>query len=185
MFGSAISTVGAGLVYTFSRKSSTGTWIGYQIVAGVGLGACFQVPIMAGQALAAPEDVPVVTSILLCESSSFSAVTSRSSADGRVVAQTMGGAFLVSAAQSAFVNTLISKLHANDPSIDSSVVLAVGATGLRDAFSADVLPAILASYMSALRVTYIIATAAAGLSFLVALFAKWTSIKGKVVVGAA
>jgi hypothetical protein len=69
LFGSGIGTLGSGLIYTLSKNTSTGKWIGYQIVAGVGLGACFQVPIMAGQALAAPEDVAVVTAILLCKSS--------------------------------------------------------------------------------------------------------------------
>jgi len=39
--------------------------------------------------------------------------------------------------------------------------------------------------MDALKVTHLIATAAAGLAFLVALLARWTSIKGKVVMGAA
>lgn len=166
LFGSGVGALGAGLIYTFSRNSSTGMWIGYQIIAGVGLGSCFQVPIMAGQALAAPKDVSAVTSILL-------------------FAQTIGGAFLVSAAESAFVNTLISKLHQDSPSIDPSAVIAAGATGLRAAFSKDDLPSILKCYMVALKVTYNIATAAAGLAFLVALFAKWTSIKGKVVIGAA
>jgi len=67
IIGSGLTTVGAGLIYTLSTTSSTGHWIGYQIIAGVGIGACFQVPIMAGQALAAPEDIAIVTSILLCK----------------------------------------------------------------------------------------------------------------------
>jgi hypothetical protein len=102
-----------------------------------------------------------------------------------LVSQTIGGAFLVSAAESAFVNMLISKLQVNAPSIDPYAVIAAGATGLRAAFSDGDLPAIVTSYMEALRITYIIATACAGLAFLVALFAKWTSIKGRVVMGAA
>lgn len=56
----------SGLIYTLCTSSSKAHWIGYQIVVGLGIGACFQVPIMAGQALASPEDVSLVTSILLC-----------------------------------------------------------------------------------------------------------------------
>ena len=65
--GAAISTVGAGLIYTLDIGSPTSHWIGYQILNGVGLGLCFQVPIMYGQATAAAEDVSVVTSILMCK----------------------------------------------------------------------------------------------------------------------
>lgn len=67
LFGAGVATIGAGLMYTLSLYSSTGHWTGFQIIAGIGIGSCFQVPIMAGQALAAPEDVSVVTSILLCK----------------------------------------------------------------------------------------------------------------------
>lgn len=101
------------------------------------------------------------------------------------VSQTIGGAFLVSAANSAFDNTLISKLHTNDPSINPAAVLAVGASGLRAAFSAEEFPVIIESYMEALQITYILAIACGGMAFCVSLFGKWTSIKGKVVMGAA
>lgn len=97
-----------------------------------------------------------------------------------VVVQTVGAALLVSAAQAAFVNTLISKLLVNSPEIDPAKVVAAGATGLRDAFTEAQLPGILVSYMAALRVAYAISIAAGGLAVVAGLFAPWTSIKGKV-----
>jgi hypothetical protein len=100
------------------------------------------------------------------------------------VAQTIGGALIVSAAQAAFVNTLISQLLVNLPEINPAVVVATGATGLRDAFTEAQLPALLVSYIAALRVAYIISIATGCAAALVALFAPWTSIKGKVSVGA-
>lgn len=36
--GAAIGTVGSGLLYTLGVGSSSGMWIGYQVVAGLGLG---------------------------------------------------------------------------------------------------------------------------------------------------
>lgn len=101
------------------------------------------------------------------------------------VIQTIGGSLLVSAAQAAFVNTLISQLLINAPGIDPAQVVAVGATGLRAAFTEFQLPGILVSYMAALRVAYAISIATGGAAALVALFAPWTSIKGKVSPGAA
>lgn len=75
------------------------------------------------------------------------------------------------------------RLHAS--SVSPSAVLAAGATGLRENFSGDDYSAIVTAYMTALDATFIVAIAAAGLAFFIALFAKWTSIKGKTVMGAA
>jgi len=61
--------------------------------------------------------------------------------------------------------------------------VAAGATGLRQAFSDAELPGTLLSYMAALRVAYAIAIATGGAAALAALFAPWTSIKGKVKMG--
>lgn len=65
--GAVISAIGAGLLYTLDIGSPSSRWIGYQVLAGAGLGICFQVPIMVGQALAAPEDIATVTAILMCK----------------------------------------------------------------------------------------------------------------------
>lgn len=68
IIGSVIATVGCGMIYTWTTESSSAVWIGYQALAGIGVGLCFQVPIMAGQALAEPEDVSSTTGLLLCKS---------------------------------------------------------------------------------------------------------------------
>jgi hypothetical protein len=67
--GGIFSTIGCGLIYTLDLASPSSHWIGFQILAGIGFGLCFQAPIMVGQALSKPEDVSTVTAILLCESS--------------------------------------------------------------------------------------------------------------------
>lgn len=63
-------------------------------------------------------------------------------------------------------------------------MLAAGATGLRDVFTADELPGIVDSYMGALKVAYIIAITTGGAAFVVSLAGRWVSIKDKAVVGA-
>ncbi len=68
----------------------------------------------------------------------------------------------------------------NSPEINPALVIAAGATGLRQSFSETQLPEILLSYMAALRVAYAISIATGGAAALAALFAPWTSIKGKV-----
>lgn len=166
ILGSAVATVSAGLTYTLSASSSTGHWIGYQILAGAGIGLCFQVPIMAGQALAKNEDVPTTTALLM-------------------FFQTIGGALAVSAAQSMFANELIKSLARRLPSMNPAQVLVVGATEIRAAFSIEELPIILAAYMDGLQIAFIFPIALFGVSVLISLGTPWTNIKGRTKPGMA
>lgn len=65
--GSMIVTIAAGLLYTLDIGTSTGKWVGYQILAGFGYGIAFQVPVVAAQAFAAPSDIAPTTAIIICE----------------------------------------------------------------------------------------------------------------------
>jgi MFS transporter, DHA2 family, glioxin efflux transporter len=67
IIGSVLTTVGTGLIYTLNVDSGSSHWIGFQALAGIGIGLCFQVPIMAAQAVVAEPDVPLATAIVLCE----------------------------------------------------------------------------------------------------------------------
>jgi MFS family permease len=64
--GSVMATIGSGLLYTLSTTSSSSQWIGYQAMAGLGIGLGFQVPIIAGQATASHADLSSVTAMILC-----------------------------------------------------------------------------------------------------------------------
>jgi MFS transporter, DHA2 family, glioxin efflux transporter len=89
------------------------------------------------------------------------------------VFQTIGGAFLLSAAQSAFINKLVSVLPTSAPDVDPLAVIATGATELRNAFPAEQVPGILVAYMAGIKVTFAIAIGAVGLAFVISLFSSW------------
>lgn len=164
--GSAISTVGSGLIYTLEQNSSSGKWIGYQALSGIGLGLIFQIPVIVNQALVTPSDISSITAQTL-------------------FFQTIGGAFFISAAQAAFANRLLSRVVTTAPSADPLKVIATGATELRKVFSADQVEGILVAYMAGLKITFAIAIATAGVAFLLAFTPRWESLKGKVKPGAA
>lgn len=65
--GGVVATIGAGLLYMLDVDSSTGEWIGYQIVAGLGWGCAFQIPMIAVQGSVPPEDLASATGMLLCK----------------------------------------------------------------------------------------------------------------------
>ena len=155
--GSAIATLGCGLCYLFDLYTSTGVWVGVQIVAGVGLGLGFQVPLMAAQAIVETPDLPAATAMLM----EF---------------QTLGGAIWVSATQAAFVNRLLVNLPRLAPKVNPTQVIATGAGDLRKVFGSDELPGVLAAYSEGLKDAYLLICAIAGISMLVGTAIPWRRI---------
>jgi nitrate/nitrite transporter NarK len=62
----AIATVAAGLIYTLDIGTSSGKWIGYQVLAGLAWGAGLQVPMIGTQGTSKQLDLASKTAILLC-----------------------------------------------------------------------------------------------------------------------
>lgn len=65
--GSMLTVIANGLLYSLDIGSSSGEWIGYQIIGGIGWGISIQVPMIMVQAHAQAQDVAEVTAIILCE----------------------------------------------------------------------------------------------------------------------
>ncbi|KAM0708686.1 hypothetical protein Q7P35_005338 [Cladosporium inversicolor] len=160
IFGSCLSAIGCGLIYTFNAQSLASTWLGYQILTGIAFGLSFQTPVMAAQALAAYEDVATTTAILY-------------------FFQLLGAAIFVSSAESIFSNVMISGLLETVPTVDPLQVIATGATGLREVFPAEVLDGVTNCYMDGLSATFLLSAILASCASLVSFFAPWVSIKGK------
>ena len=93
------------------------------------------------------------------------------------VFQTIGGAFFVSACQTAFANRLLSRVPATAPGVNPKLVVATGATQLRDVFSKADLPGILVAYMDGLKLVFALAIALSGIAIPIACFAKWANVK--------
>jgi MFS transporter, DHA2 family, glioxin efflux transporter len=163
--GAAISTVGTGLIYTLEQDSGSDKWIGYQALCGIGLGLIFQIPVTINQSQVTPSDLSSITAQTL-------------------FFQTIGGAFFISAAQAGFANRLLSRVATTAPSASPELVIATGATDLRKAFNADQLEGILVAYMAGLKVTFAIAIATAGVTFLVPFTQRWVTLRGRVKGGA-
>jgi len=63
-----LSTIGVGLLFTLTIGSSSAKWIGYQILAGLGVGLGFQVPVSAVQATLPQIDIPSGSAMIICKS---------------------------------------------------------------------------------------------------------------------
>jgi MFS transporter, DHA2 family, glioxin efflux transporter len=64
--GAALCTVGCGLLYTLDADTSTGKWVGYQILLGFAIAFPFQNALNITQANATNEDMATATASLTC-----------------------------------------------------------------------------------------------------------------------
>ena len=96
----------------------------------------------------------------------------------------MGGAIMVAAGQAAYSNRLKERIPVLVPSVSPALVVATGATELRNVFSAEQIPGIVRAYMDGLKLTFILAVALVGVTVPIAVFAKWRNVKPKVAGGA-
>ncbi|KAF3911401.1 hypothetical protein ABW20_dc0102701 [Dactylellina cionopaga] len=156
----AIFTVGAGLLHTLTVDSSSGKWIGYQIVAGFGAGMGIQIPFVAVQVVLSSKDMPVGNALAIFFNS-------------------LGGAISISIAQNIFSNTLLQELPKLAPNVDPAAVVFAGATGIRTVVSAADLPGVILSYNNAIVTCFILPIAVGGIAFLCSWGMEMKSVKGK------
>ncbi|EER24749.1 MFS sugar transporter [Coccidioides posadasii str. Silveira] len=157
---SILSTIGAGMLTTFTTTTGHEKWIGYQVIFGTGLGFGFQLPLIAAQTVLPLEDVAVGTVIVM-------------------FAQTFGGALFVSVGQNVFGNRLMSGIREAVPDIDPSLVLEVGATQLKELVPPALLDNVQEAYNAALTNTWYVSVAMSAIGIIGALGLEWKSVKGK------
>ncbi|KAJ5884080.1 uncharacterized protein N7473_010966 [Penicillium subrubescens] len=157
---SVIVTVASGLLYTLDIGTSTGKWVGYQILAGFGYGLALQVPVVVAQAFAAPTDIAPTTAII-------------------IFARSVGGTLLLSAAQSGFVNQIVHKLAETAPTVNPALVTGSGATDVHRIFSGAELDGVVRAYAWGIKVVFAITLAACGLTVPFSLCNKWTNVNAK------
>lgn len=89
---------------------------------------------------------------------------------------TIGGAFFLSAAQSAFNNRLLGELATKLPDFNAETVLSTGATQIRTAFTEAQVPIVVDSYMVGLKAVFAITVGGFGISTLVGFLGSWKKL---------
>ncbi|KAF2189643.1 MFS general substrate transporter [Zopfia rhizophila CBS 207.26] len=158
--GSAVFTIGCGLLYTLKVDSLPGIWIGYQILAGVGAGASVQIPFIAVQVVTTEKDMPAANAMVMFFNS-------------------LGGAIAISIAQNIFVNSLAREIPKFAPGLDPRIVIGAGATHVRQVVPEMLMPGMLQAYTKAIVSAFILAIATAGLAVIVSFWMERKTVKGK------
>ena len=94
----------------------------------------------------------------------------------RAVFQTVGGAFSTLSAQAAFVNRLLAHLPVTAPGVDPALVIATGATELRNLFTSAQLSGILVAYMQGLKAAFAVGIGFSGMAFLACFVIPWSRL---------
>lgn len=132
VLGTAIVVAGTACIRSLSITSTPGMWIGFEILAGAGIGLALQIPNIANQKQVSLGDIPqVIGTTLFCE--------------------LLGAAFFTSTSQALFANGLVAKLALLAPGLDGAAIVRHGALGLRESFGRDDVPAVLLAYMAGLQ----------------------------------
>ncbi|CAG8975255.1 hypothetical protein HYALB_00007955 [Hymenoscyphus albidus] len=149
---SILMAIFAGLITTFSVDTSTGQWIGYQIIGGFGQG-------LAMQMASYPQESP---NICLEEHNAVALALI-------VFMQNLGGAVFLALAQTIFTTDLRSGLARFAPTVDVGMVEAAGATGFRALVDSVEVVGVLEAYNLAVTRNFFLAVVCAG----VILFCCW------------
>ena len=159
--GCAIGTIGCGLISTIDMNTSSSKWIGYEIIASVGIGMAIQQGFTAVQIVLPLEEVAVGTAAV-------------------VAFQSIGGALFVSVGNTILQNTLQEAVNSGGlPGVDLGAVNSAGASGLRNIVDPSELPALLEVYNNALQKVFIAAVPMCGLACFASCFMEWRNVKDK------
>lgn len=157
-------TVGSALITTFTLNTPLRIWLGYQIIAGLGVGVGFQLGIVVVQTILPQEDIPVATACVQ-------------------FFQSFGGAIFLAVAQTLFQNGLIDGVRQNAPGLDPEIFINSGASQVRQVLAAlgqeQFTEAVLTAYLTGLRHAFYITVACAACAFLSACGLSWVNMKKK------
>ena len=157
ILGSAIATVGSGLLSILAVNTNSSRWIGYEVLTSLGIGMTVQQGYVAVQSVVTLEQLTIASALV----SAF---------------QALGGAIFISVGNTVLLNELY---DAALPGIDIDAIIAAGATGFRFFVPGKGIPALLDVYNRALQKVFEMALVCSALAFLVALGLEWRSIEGK------
>ncbi|KAI1169573.1 MFS general substrate transporter [Nemania sp. FL0916] len=148
--------IGQGLISTFTVDEASSHWIGYQVVAGFGLGLGMQASNLAAQAVLPMPDVPIGIAIMF-------------------FVQQLGGGIFTSVGQNLLSTYLVSYLHV--PGISKDQIMGEGATDLVASVAPEYQLDVKIIYNQALSQIFRCAMGVALIAVVAAVFMEWKNIK--------
>lgn len=154
-----LTSIAHGLLSTLNSSTSTGKWIGYQILLGFGRGIGMQMALIAVQNTLSPAMISISMSLL-----SFS--------------QTFGGAVFLTLGATVFTNSLSTELAIYANGVSPEAVIAAGGTGIRQLITDPTqLAGILVAYSKSIDHVFYLSVGCSCACFLCAWGMGWKDIR--------
>ncbi|KAI0409708.1 MFS general substrate transporter [Xylaria palmicola] len=152
----SLLAVGQGLMSTFTVNEASSHWIGFQVIAGFGLGLGMQASSLAAQATLPIPDVPIGIAIMF-------------------FAQQLGGGIFTSVGQNLLSTYLVSHLHI--PGLSADQITSEGATDLISSVAPEYQLTVKTVYNDAISQIFRCAMGVALVAVVAALFMEWKNVK--------
>ncbi|KAI1126002.1 major facilitator superfamily domain-containing protein [Nemania abortiva] len=160
LVSAALTAVGTGLFSLLQPTTSTGMWVGYQILAGGGRGIGLQMPIVAVQSSTEAKDLSTSTAIL-------------------VFSQYIGPTIFLTLYNTIFSSSLTPELHKHAPNANVQAIIDAGATRFRKIVDPSDLPGVLLAYSNSIDRVYYLVAAIGAVAFVAAFGMGWKDIRKK------
>ncbi|KAK9417248.1 putative Major facilitator superfamily (MFS) profile domain-containing protein [Seiridium unicorne] len=158
ILSSILTSIGAGLITTWTANTSLARVIVYQGIFGCGSGLAFEVPQIAAQAVLPEADATLGISITL-------------------FAQNFGGALFISVAQQVFSNRILAGLQGKVPGLSAETIQNLGLVDLGQSSFATGSQDVINSLEDAFIQTWYIAVVLSCLTAVFSLLMEWRSVK--------
>ncbi|KAK7937302.1 uncharacterized protein PG986_014170 [Apiospora aurea] len=158
MIGPTASAVAFGLMSTVRPGTASANRIGYQILAGFGMGAGTTMPFVVVQNLVPLAQTPTAMAILL-------------------FCQNFGGACFLTFASTVFNQSLPKAIATYAPGANVAEILATGATAFRHVVSSSDLPGVIMAYSVSISYVWYLVCGAAGGALMTGLFMGYRDIR--------
>jgi MFS family permease len=158
--GTSLFTVAAGLLCTLTLSTPTARLVGFQIIAGIGVGASMQLCATSVRAAVQKKDTPIAATL-------------------SVFAPFFGSALGAAINQHTFRTTLKKNLRSFLSEADANMVIKAGGSGFQELTVIDNKNLVKAAYNDALRKVFVTAAVVGGMAFCGTLCIKWRTLKAK------
>lgn len=156
--GTAVFTIAAGLFCTLTIGTATAKLVGYQILAGVGVGSSMQLCATSLRVAVEGKDAPLAATL-------------------SVFAPFFGSSLGAAIAQNIFRISLKSRLLHFLSNEAATAVIEAGGTGIREATNPVTEQPVMEAYSYALSRVFILAAVAGGVAFVGTLCIKWRTLR--------
>ncbi|KAI5463883.1 major facilitator superfamily domain-containing protein [Mariannaea sp. PMI_226] len=145
--GTSIFIAGCVLLHELDRDSSTGEWLGFQIISGAGIGLAEQVPFIAVQVVLPDDAMPTACALV-------------------VFFRLFGGAVGLSIASNLFSGELFRQLAGAPGGVDLKAIQDAGASDLANTVPAAALPLVQSAFADAVSRAFVLPIVVAGMSLI-------------------